>query len=61
MAQNSSRKQSAGNTLPAGIPIVAILMILIGLAEGVTGFTHNFSGLNKSPDKSKSERCWLSK
>jgi len=27
---------------PLGITIVAILMILFGLAEAATGFTHNF-------------------
>ena len=31
---------------PLGITIVAILMILFGLAEIVTGFTHNFFGVS---------------
>jgi hypothetical protein len=30
---------------PIGILIVAVLMVLFGLAEVVTGFTHNFLGL----------------
>jgi hypothetical protein len=30
---------------PLGITVVAILMILFGLAEVATGFTHNFLGL----------------
>lgn len=30
---------------PRGIVIVAFLMILFGLAEVVTGFTHNFFGI----------------
>jgi hypothetical protein len=30
---------------PRGITIVAVLMILFGLAEVVTGFTHNFFGI----------------
>ncbi len=30
---------------PLGITTVAVLMILFGLAEVVTGFTHNFLGL----------------
>ena len=33
---------------PLGIVIVAILMILFGLAEVVTGFTHNFFGISTS-------------
>jgi hypothetical protein len=30
---------------PIGISIVAVLMIIFGLAEVATGFTHNFLGL----------------
>ncbi|MGZ3674938.1 MAG: hypothetical protein ACXVCO_11565 [Ktedonobacterales bacterium] len=33
---------------PRGLTIVAVLMILFGLAEVVTGFTHNFFGLTTS-------------
>ncbi len=33
---------------PLGISIVAFLMILFGLAEVVTGFTHNFFGITTS-------------
>jgi len=33
---------------PQGIVIVAFLMILFGLAEVVTGFTHNFFGITTS-------------
>jgi small-conductance mechanosensitive channel len=33
---------------PLGIVIVAILMILFGLAEVVTSFTHNFFGISTS-------------
>lgn len=33
---------------PRGIIIVASLMILFGLAEVVTGFTHNFFGITTS-------------
>jgi hypothetical protein len=31
---------------PRGITIIAILMILFGCAEMVTGFTHNFFGIS---------------
>ena len=31
---------------PRGIVIVALLMIVFGMAEVVTGFTHNFFGLS---------------
>jgi hypothetical protein len=34
--------------LPSGIIIVASLLILFGLAEVVTGFTHNFFGITTS-------------
>jgi hypothetical protein len=34
-----------GHARPLGIAIVAVLMILFGLSEVVTGFTHNFFGL----------------
>jgi len=33
---------------PLGLAIIAILMILFGLAEVVTGFTHTFFGINTS-------------
>jgi hypothetical protein len=38
-------KQTADETRPRAITIVAVLMILFGLAEVATGFTHNFIGL----------------
>ena len=31
---------------PRGIVIVALLMIIFGLAEVITGFTHNFFGIS---------------
>jgi hypothetical protein len=44
MSQTLSEKTS-GRARPAGFLIVAILMILFGLAEVGTGFTHNFIGM----------------
>ena len=38
-------KQSVSETRPLGIIIVAVLMILFGSAEVVTGFRHEFFGL----------------
>jgi hypothetical protein len=35
-------------TGPIGVTVVASLMILFGLAEMVTGFTHNFFGITTS-------------
>ncbi|MGA2875958.1 MAG: hypothetical protein ABSE82_10540 [Nitrososphaerales archaeon] len=35
----------ANQNRPAGIVIVAVLMVVFGLAEIATGFTHNFLGL----------------
>jgi hypothetical protein len=35
-------------TRPRGIAIVALLMVLFGLAEVVTSFTHNFAGISTS-------------
>jgi len=35
---------------PAGVTAVAILMIVFGLAEVTTGFTHQFLGLSTSRD-----------
>ena len=35
---------------PWGITLVAVLMILFGLAEVATGFTHNFLGLISTTD-----------
>jgi len=37
--------KSMSQKRPLGIMLVAALMILFGLAEVVTGFTHNFLGL----------------
>jgi hypothetical protein len=45
MAPNVSDKQPASENRPVGIAIVAVLMILFGLAEVVTGFRHEFFGL----------------
>ena len=43
------KSMEAGNQgRPRGIIIVAFLMILFGLAEVVTGFTHNFFGITSS-------------
>jgi len=35
---------------PLGITIVAVLMMLFGIAEVATGFTHNFLGLISTTD-----------
>ena len=43
--QNDPGKQTTGETCTLGIMIVAVLMILFGLAEVATGFTHNFIGV----------------
>jgi len=43
--QGIKGEQTAGEARPRGIPFVAVLMILFGLAEIATGFTHNFIGL----------------
>ena len=46
---NNLTKSFAGtNNRPLGITVVAVLMILFGLAEVVTSFTHNFFGLSTS-------------
>jgi len=45
MRQTVSDKPAGTHTRPVGILIVAILMILFGLAEVGTGFTHNFIGV----------------
>lgn len=45
MNQNNTGKQAVAEIRPRGIPIVAALMILFGLAEVATGFTHSFIGL----------------
>lgn len=44
---NSSKNNGIGTQLKhlQGITIVAILMVLFGLAEIMTGFTHNFIGV----------------
>jgi hypothetical protein len=51
MAQNVSGKQSVNENRPLGIIIVAVLMILFGLAEVVTGFRHEFFGLTTAQVK----------
>jgi hypothetical protein len=38
--------EQSNQNRPQGITIVAVLMILFGLAEIVTGFTHNFFGIS---------------
>jgi hypothetical protein len=40
--------QVTGETRPRGLVVVALLMILFGLAEVVTAFTHNFFGIMTS-------------
>ncbi len=40
--------QIAINDRPRGIIVVAVLMILFGLAELMTGFTHRFFGISTS-------------
>jgi hypothetical protein len=42
----TSHTSAAGR--PRGILVVALLMILFGLAEVVTGFTHDFFGITTS-------------
>ena len=42
---DTSMKKVTPAVRPRGILIVAILMILFGIAEVLTGFTHNFIGL----------------
>lgn len=51
MAQNVSGKQPLSENRPVGITIVAVLMILFGLAEVVTGFRHEFFGLTTAQVK----------
>ena len=41
----TNTKQSTGRIFPLSISIIAALMIVFGLAEVVTGFTHQFFGL----------------
>ena len=45
MTQVISAKKSESETRPWGITIVAVLMLIFGLAEVVTGFRHDFFGL----------------
>ena len=45
MGQTTLDKQAANKTFPPSIIIIAVLMIVFGLAEVVTGFTHQFFGL----------------
>ena len=45
MTQNLSSKPSVTGSRPWGIWIVAVLMIVFGLAEVATGFRHEFFGL----------------
>ncbi len=45
MAENGLDKPAPLKTCPIGIVVVANLMILFGLAEVATGFTHNFIGI----------------
>ncbi len=40
---------STASRRPRGLTIVAILMILFGLIEVVTAFTHSFVGISTSP------------
>jgi len=51
MNEQRTVKQSTeamNQSRPRGMIIVAVLMILFGLAEVVTGFTHNFFGITTS-------------
>jgi hypothetical protein len=43
---DATRTNEPNETRPRGIFIVALLMILFGLAEVVTGFTHRFFGIS---------------
>jgi hypothetical protein len=52
MAQYISGKRSAGIPHPVGITIVAVIIILFGLAEVGTGFTHNFIGVVSTSETS---------
>jgi hypothetical protein len=45
MGQNIIVKQTALGRRPRGLLIAAVVMIIFGLAEVATGFTHNFIGL----------------
>ena len=45
MGQVIGEKPASSKTFPVGIILVAALMIVFGLAEVVTGFTHQFLGL----------------
>ena len=45
MDQSINDKHNTGQIFPLSIIIVAVLMIIFGLAEVVTGFTHQFFGL----------------
>lgn len=44
MSDDGLANRAENKTLPLGILIVAVLMILFGLAEVATGFSHNFIG-----------------
>jgi hypothetical protein len=44
----SSSLGSVNQSRPRGITVVAVLMILFGLAEVVTSFTHDFFGISTS-------------
>jgi hypothetical protein len=48
MRQDIDNKPISGNVFPLSLTIIAGLMILFGLAEVVTGFTHQFFGLTTS-------------
>ena len=45
MGQVLSHKPATDKTFPRGIILVAVVMIVFGLAEVVTGITHQFFGL----------------
>ncbi len=45
MTQTVSDKKSENETRPLGITIVAVLMLIFGSAEVITGFRHEFFGL----------------
>ena len=48
MERNTDGTKRGGHTRPWGPYIAASLMIIFGLAEVATGFTHNFLGISAS-------------
>ena len=48
METNIKMEERNGTIRPQGITIVALLMIIFGIAEIATGFSHNFFGISTS-------------